>query len=112
MKEGPDDESFFTILVETSDMRTQEEIDTEAFRTAIDAVKKVDQTATFRCIYEDNGGSRLNEEKGKMEPYPDITSAADVPEGIAGLRKYFEANFEAMPVDQKGDYDDGNPRED
>ena len=42
MREGPDDESFFTIWVEISDMRTQEEITIEAFRTTIDAVKKVD----------------------------------------------------------------------
>ena len=111
MREGLDDESFFTIWVETSDIRTQEEVAVEAFRKAIDAVKKVDQTATFRCIYEGDGGRRLNGETGKMEPYPDITCAADVPEDIAGLRKYFEPNFEAMLVDQKGDDDDGNPRE-
>ena len=54
----------------------------------------------------------MNEETGEMEPYPDITCAADVPEDIAGPRKYFEPNFEAMLVDQKGDDDDGNPRED
>ena len=56
MKEGLDDESFFAIWVETSDMRTQEEIATEAFRTAIDAAKKVDHMAPFRCIYEGDGG--------------------------------------------------------
>ena len=49
MREGPDDESFFTIWEETSDMRTQEKIAIEAFRTAIGAVKKVDQTTAFRC---------------------------------------------------------------
>ena len=97
---------------ETNDMQTQEEIAVEAFRTAIGAVKKVDQTATFRCIYEGDGDRRLNEETGKMEPYPDITCASGVPEDIAGLRKYFEPNFEAMLVDQKGDDDDGNSRED
>ena len=68
--------------------------------------------ATFRCIYEGDGGRRLNEETGKMEPCPDTTCAADVREDIAGLRKYFEPNFEAMLVDQRGDDDDGNPRED
>ena len=35
-----------------------------------------------------------------------------MPEEIAGLRKYFEPNFEAILVDQKGDDDDCNPRED
>ena len=54
----------------------------------------------------------MNEETGEMEPYPDITCAADVPEDIAGLRKYFEPNFEAMLVGQKGDVDSGNQRED
>ena len=82
-------------------MRTQEDIAKDAFRTAVDAVKKVDQTATFRCIYEGDGGRRLNEETGEMEPYPDITCAVDVLEDIAGLRKYFEPNSEAMLVDQK-----------
>lgn len=47
-----------------------------------------------------------------MEPCPDITCAEDVPEDYAGLRKYFEPNFEAMLIDQKGDTDEGNPRED
>ena len=54
----------------------------------------------------------MNEESGKMEPCPDITCAEDIPEDLAGLRKYFEPNFEAMLIDQIGDGDKGNPRED
>ena len=106
MREGLEDESFFTIWTETNDSRTQDEIAIEAFRVAIEAAKKVDQTAMFRCIYKGDGDRRLNEETGKMEPYPDITCAADMPEDIAGLRKYFEPSFDAMLIDQKGDDDD------
>ena len=101
MREGPDEESFFTMWIETNDSRTQEEIAIDAFKVAIEAARKVDRTAVFRCIYEGGGDRRLNEETGKMEPCLVITCAEDVPEDIAGLRKYFEPNFEPMLIDQR-----------
>ena len=65
----------------------KEEIVIDAFKVAIETVRKVDRRAKFRCIYEGDGGRRLNKETGKMEPCPDIARAEDVPEDIAGLRK-------------------------
>ena len=50
--------------------------------------------------------------EAEMEPCPDITCAEDVPSDLAGLRKYFEPNFDAMLVDQTGNDNQGNPRED
>ena len=44
-----------------------------------------------------------------MEPCPDITCAEDVPSDLAGLRKYFEPNFDAMLMDQTGNDNQGNP---
>ena len=89
--------------METNDSQTQEKIVIDAFKVAIEAVRKVGRTAKFRCIYEGDGGQRLNKETGEMEPSPDIACAKDVPGDIAGLRKYFEPNFEAMLIDQTGD---------
>ena len=90
----------------------KEEIVIDAFKVAIEAARKVDRTEVFRCIYEGYRGRRLNKEIDKMEPCPDTACAEDVPEDVAGLRKYFEPNFKAMLIDHTGDADNGNLRED